>query len=141
MLCLSRCISLNLSMPICLWSEYTICVMVKDKSMIIIICNNFLWSTFVYTLFLRLGDFTRIILWDFTWIILSLSGVNIPTVIILRVPSIKYQIFLPSIGQREIDTAYKIIILLSLILWHKIMTRNYQEKYLLVYYDTKVSNL
>jgi hypothetical protein len=38
------------------------------------------------------------------------------TVIILRVPSIKYQIFLPSIGQREIDTAYKIIILLSLIL-------------------------
>ena len=140
MLCLSRCISLNLSMPICLWSEYTICVMVKDKSMIIIICNNFLWSTFVYTLFLRLGDFTRIILWDFTRIILSLSGVNIPTVIILRVPSIKYQIFLPSIGQREIDTAYKIIILLSLILWHKIMTRNYQEK-CLVYYDTKVSNL
>ena len=36
-----------------------------------------------------------------------------PTVIILRVPSIKYQ---PSIGQSEIGTTYRMSILLSLIL-------------------------
>ena len=37
------------------------------------------------------------------------------TVISFRVPSIKIAVFLPSVGQREIGIAYRIIILISLI--------------------------
>ena len=44
------------------------------------------------------------------------SWVLWPKVIIVRVPSIKIPVFLLSIGQREIGNAYRIIILISLIM-------------------------